>query len=279
VSRVAIATCAGTDVDPDSPVLLDALAEVGLAAELAVWDDPAVRWSSYGLVVVRSTWDYSWRRGEFLRWARSIGRLENPYEVLEYSSDKHYLGDLGRRGLRVVPSRFCHVGEEPSFPRGDFVVKPVVGAGSRDAARYHPDEVEEAFLHVAGLHGRGRDALIQPYVATVDDAGETGLVFIDGTFSHAVAKSAMLNVDELDRNQLFRLQQTAPVRAEPGAVDYAEAVLAATGFTGLLYARVDLVWLEGQWAVMELELVEPSLYLFNHPGAASRLAAAILARC
>jgi glutathione synthase/RimK-type ligase-like ATP-grasp enzyme len=278
VSKVAIATCAGEDVDPDSRPLLDALAALDVEGELARWDDPQVDWEHYDLVVIRSTWDYAPRRTEYLSWAKGRTRLANPYAAIEFSSDKHYLGVLAARGHRVVPSFFCDVGVAPQFPNGDFVVKPSVGAGSMDADRYRRHEVERATLHVAALHERGRDALIQPYVASVDSEGERALVFIDGAFSHAIAKAAMLNVAEIDRHALYRHEQLSLVEAEPDAVAFAGAVLEDVGFSGLLYARVDLVRVADGWAIMELELVEPSLFLTYHRDASAALAAAIARR-
>lgn len=278
MSRVAVATCRGNDLDPDSPVLMAALKAGGVDAALAIWDDPSVTWEDYELVVIRSTWDYVDRRDEFLRWARSIGHLLNPYGVIEYSTDKHYLRDLEAHGLRVVPSRFCDVGEEPTFFDADFVVKPCVGAGSMDASRYTKDDVESARTHVAALHAKGRDVLIQPYVDSVDSEGERALVFIDGAFSHAMTKAAMLNVSELDRDGLFRLAQMARGPAETDAVIYAEEVLSAKGFSHLLYGRVDLVRMNEGWAIMELELVEPSLFLTYDDQAATKLTSAIAKR-
>ncbi|HVA70634.1 MAG TPA: hypothetical protein VNF08_04850 [Acidimicrobiales bacterium] len=278
MSRVAIATCLGTDVDRDSPVLLGALANIGVKGELAVWDDPSVAWDRFEIVVIRSTWDYAARRNEFLAWARSVKHLFNPYGVVEYSSDKHYLVDLEAHGLKIIPSHFCDVGKKPRFFHGDFVVKPCVGAGSMDAVRFKESEHDLALAHVASLHASGRDALIQPYVASVDTAGERALIFIDGALSHAMTKGAMLNVTQLDRNQLFRLDQMSRADAEPDAVAFAQSVLSAKAFSHLLYARVDLVRLDDRWAVMELELVEPSLFLTYDEGAAVRLAGAIARR-
>ena len=274
--HVAIATCRGVDVDPDSPLLLDAFARRGVEAQLAVWDAD-VDWGHYDLVVIRSTWDYTARRAQFLTWARSLARVLNPYEVLEYSSDKHYLADVGRHH-RVVTSTFCDVGDEPRFPEGDFVVKPCVGAGSLDVDRYRSHDHERAVAHVARLHAHGRDALIQPYVTSVDVVGERALVFIDGAFSHAMTKGAMLNVAQLDRNALFRREQMSRATPEPDAVDFAESLLTEAGFADLLYARVDLVNTEHGWALMELELVEPSLFLSFDGTAADRLVDAVIRR-
>ncbi len=277
MSRVAVATCAGESVDLDSPILLDALARAGISGELCVWDDGRVRWDDYDLVVLRSTWDYAGQRARFLAWAKSLARLLNPYDVVEYSSDKHYLADLFARGVAVVDSTFCDVGAMPVFPDGDFVVKPCVGAGSMDAERYSSERRAEALAHVARLHEAGRDVLIQPYVDSVDVQGERALIFIDGAFSHAMTKAAMLNVIALDRNALFRREQMSRARAEPEALIVAERALAGR-FADLLYARVDLVATSTGWAVMELELVEPSLFLSFDDRAADRLAHGIARR-
>jgi glutathione synthase/RimK-type ligase-like ATP-grasp enzyme len=266
------------DVDPDSPTLLRALADVGLKAELAVWDDPSVDWSHFDAVVIRSTWDYWSRRAEFLAWAKSIKHLFNPYSVIEYSTDKHYLSDLEKHGLKIIPSHFCDRGKKPRFFDHDFVVKPCVGAGSRDADRYRADEHDRARRHVEALHAKGLDALLQPYVDSVDSDGERALIFIDGAFSHAMTKLAMLNVTQLDRNNLYREEQIFADDAEPDAVALAEHILEVKGFSHLLYARVDLVRMGSEWAIMELELVEPSLYLRDDDDAASKLATAVAKR-
>ena len=278
MTRVAVVTCQGVDVDPDSPQLLGALDDVGVSAELAVWDDPDVAWNDYDLVVVRSTWDYAARRREFLDWARGVARLVNPYRVLEYSSDKHYLGDLARRGHAVVASTFVDVGEVPVFPDVDFVVKPTVGAGSIDAERYRPDQVDAARDHVARLHALGRDVMVQPYVDSVDVSGERALVFIDAEFSHAMTKGAMLNVAQGERDMLFRREQMSRATPEDDAVAFATTVLKEFDADELLYARVDLVRDHDAWAIMELELVEPSLFLGYDAHAAKRLARAIARR-
>jgi glutathione synthase/RimK-type ligase-like ATP-grasp enzyme len=280
VSRIAIVTSKGAD-DPDNPRLFAALSELDLSADLVVWDDHAVRWDDYDLVVIRSTWDYPSRRAEFLEWASARARLENPLPIIDYSSDKHYLADLEAHGLGIIPSRFCAIGESPDFDFGDlvdFVVKPCVGAGSLNVVRYRADEVGAATRHVEALHGEGRDVLIQPYIHSVDTIGERGLIFIDGEFSHAMAKGAMLNVAQNDRDFLYRREQMSAALAEADAIVYATEVLDTMGLSNLLYARVDLVATIRGWLVMELELVEPSLYLTYDDSAASALASGIAKR-
>lgn len=278
MSLVAIVTCAGENVDPDSPAMLAALAAHGVEGELCVWDDPSVRWARFDLVVVRSTWDYPPRREEFLAWARGVPNLENSYEVIAYSSDKHYLADVEAHGIAIIPTNFCAVGERPTLFDGALVVKPCVGAGSMGAERFGGEERARALAHVATLHAQGRDVMIQPYVASVDTIGERGLVFIDGVFSHAMTKGAMLNVGEVDRHALYRRQQMTRAEPDDDAVRRAETILRVMGFADLLYARVDLVLAGDEWQLMELELVEPTLYLGFDEHAGDKLARAVLAR-
>jgi glutathione synthase/RimK-type ligase-like ATP-grasp enzyme len=280
VRRIAIATSTSDVVnrDPDAELLLDALTAVGVEGSMCVWDDPTIDWAQYELTVIRSTWDYTRDIERYLSWARGIERLLNPFPIIEYSNDKHYLADLAARSHRIVPSTFCDVGEVPVFPIGRFVVKPTVGAGSIDAEKYASDDHERASAHVRRLHASGRDAMIQPYVSSVDRDGERALVFIDGRFSHAMTKGAMLNTAADDRDVLFRRRQMSVASAETDAVAFAEAVLDEERFLGILYARVDLVRMSAGWAIMELELVEPSLFLAYHEAAPRRLAHAIRER-
>ncbi len=273
MSVVAVATSSSVH-DPDAPTLLEALGRRGIEAQLVAWDAPG-SFDRYDLVVIRSTWDYVARREDFLAWARSIEHLANPYWAVEYSSDKHYLADLAARGHRVVETVFCDVGDEPRFGEGDVVVKPAVGAGSGDAARYRAHEHDAARRHVEALHREGRDALIQPYVSSVDTRGERAVIVIDGQVTHAMTKAAMLNVEESVRTPQFRREQMSRADLEPEVRDYVEDLLGDERFSDLLYARVDLVATDAGWALMELELVEPNLFLTYDETAADRLASAI----
>jgi glutathione synthase/RimK-type ligase-like ATP-grasp enzyme len=264
-------------VDVDSPLLIAELARLGVAATLEVWDDDLVDWESYDLVVVRSTWGYASTYREFLAWAHARSRLVNSYDVLEYSSDKHYLGDLAAQGFSVIATSYCEVGEEPVFPAGDFVVKPVVGAGSIDAERFAASDDAGAREHVARLHASGRCAVIQPYVSSIDHYGERALIFFDGEFSHAMTKRAHLNVAPEERDGDFRTRQMSRAEAEPEALQLARELLTGR-FADLAYGRVDLVNTPDGWQLMELELVEPALYLSFDDDAAARGAQAIARR-
>lgn len=278
MSRVAVAACAGRNIDPDAPLLLAALAKRGIDAKEVAWDEPSFDWNSYDLVVIRSTWDYAARRAEFLDWAHRIEKLVNPYRVIEYSSDKHYLDDVATRGHLIVPTRFFEVGATPEFPDLDFVVKPSVGAGSIQADRYRSDEHDRARAHADHLHALGRSVMVQPYIHTVDTLGERALVYIDGSFSHAMTKGAMLNVAADNRDFLFRREQMSRATPEVEAINFADGLLDDLGYRDLLYARVDLVATIDGWSLMELEMVEPSLFLSFDNDAADRLAAGIARR-
>ena len=148
-----------------------ALARLGVSSEVVVWDDPAVVWSRFAQVVVRSAWDYPARRGSFLAWAgrvAGVASLHNPLAVLRWTTDKRYLADLAAAKVAIVPTRWCLPGKAPEFPAGGFVVKPSVGAGSVGAARFTADEHAAAAAHVARLHAAAQVAVIQPYLAGVE---------------------------------------------------------------------------------------------------------------
>ena len=269
----------GSTSTPTVPIFFPSSPLKASTAELAVWDDDSVDWTRFDLVVIRSTWDYRESTSEFLSWAR-VDRAPRSIPTRRSSSLRTSTTWPTSSGVAsaTVPSHFADVGTAPHFFEHGFVVKPCVSVGSLGAVRYRPGEEDPARAHVAALHSEGRDALIQPYVESVDTVGERGLIFIDGGYSHAITKGAMLDVTELDRTRLYRRQKVTTAEAEVDALERAQWALEASGFTDLLYARVDLVLFEGVWSVMELELVEPSLFLSFDDHAAAKLARAIARR-
>ena len=286
-SRVALVTSdLFPDLYEDDHPLRDALVERGVAVDAVRWDDPAVDWAGYDLVVLRSTWDYSPRRDAFVAWARSVPRLANPADIVEWNTDKHYLNELAAAHLPITPTAFVEPGEPwTPPPSGEWVVKPTISAASRDTGRYSlPADLELARAHVTRLTAAGRTAMIQPYLAAVDTAGETSVLFLPDaagelTYSHAIRKDALLTgtgerTGEYDENITAR----TPTEAER---ELARRVLAVIpgGAKRLLYARVDLVpGAGGAPLLLELELTEPGLFFRYANGAAERLADAILTR-
>jgi glutathione synthase/RimK-type ligase-like ATP-grasp enzyme len=280
---ILLATCAQLpNGDEDAALLLAALDDAGVPARWAVWDDPAVDWSE-GLTVLRSTWDYTHDRARFLAWVRSLPRVANEAELVEWSTDKTYLADLAAGGVPTVPTEVVRPGAPvPAFD-AEVIVKPSVGAGSRGVGRFTPDRFGEAQEHARRLHAAGRTALVQPYLDGVDATGEAALVYLDGAFSHAITKGAMISAataHPVEGGALFIEENITPRTASPAeraAGDAAVAYVRERFGGDPLYVRVDLLPGPDGPALVELELVEPSLFLqYDQDGrAAARFAQAI----
>lgn len=273
-------------LDEDIPLLRDALQTLGIASEPVFWDDGAVAWSHFDLVVVRSPWDYFRRRDAFLAWAdrvASLAPLANPADVLCWNTDKRYLTDLAAAGVPIAPTTFVAPGatmEDLDLPADDVVVKPAVSAGANDTERHRGRDA--VLAHVSRLVGAGRTAMVQPYLHAVDDAGETALLFFGGTYSHAIRKGPILRDGPAEMVEgLFAAEDISPREPRPAERELAERALDAVpgGRDRLLYARVDLVPDDrGAPCALEVELTEPSVFLSQAPDAADRFAAAIAAR-
>lgn len=287
---LALATAiVSTGRDADLEPLLAACAAAGLTVEVRAWDDPTVAWSRFDAVLLRSPWDYTERLPEFLRWCERVSaqtRLLNPLPVVRWNTDKHYLVDLAAHGVPVVPSTFVEPGMEPlptlrgflaAHPQADeFVVKPAVGAGSRDTQRHARGQDFAAANHIARLLDGGRSALLQPYLASVDHDGETALIHFGGVFSHAIRKGALLQADGAATSHLASPDVITPRVPDADERALAAAVIAATGDlldlpAALPYARVDLIRdADGHPRLLELELCEPALFFARAPGSVER---------
>ena len=291
-AAVALVTSrAARGLDEDLPLLLRVFAAAGASAEIVDWDDHEVDWARFDLALLRSAWDYTERLPQFLGWVeRTAARtlLINPVPVVRWNSDKHYLLELERAQLPVVPTRIAEAGSSArpvleeflaQHAGAELVVKPAVGAGSRDARRHSRSDIDGILTHMQPLLAAGRSVMLQPYLASVDRNGETGLMFIDGRFSHAIRKGPLLPAGAPATAALFAAEDIRP--RVPGADELAvaERVMAQLHFETLLYGRVDLIRDEaGRPCILELELTEPSLYLPHEPGSAERFAEAALAR-
>jgi glutathione synthase/RimK-type ligase-like ATP-grasp enzyme len=272
------------ELDQDDAPLATALRDRGCTVALAPWDDADVDWSDARAVVIRSTWDYTGRRDEFVAWAEHVAAvtaLYNGPEIVRWNTHKGYLIELEERGAPVVPTAWLGQGDRIDLgdllnSRGweEAVVKPTVDAGSRGLFRVGPTTVELAQHHLDALLARG-DAMVQPFLAAIEREGELSVVFLDGAFSHAVRKQPAVGE--------FRIQveyggSYRPEQPPAETIDLAAWILDATGHD-YLYARVDLVADEdGTPQLAELEVTEPSLYLTQVPEAAGRLADAIVRR-
>lgn len=267
-------------LDQDDHPLADALERAGIDAEIVAWDDDR-DWSAHPMVVIRSTWDYTSRLDEFLAWTRAVDEvttLWNPAEVVRWNTHKGYLIELEERGAPVVPTAWLGQGDridlrELLSSRGwnDVIAKPAVGAGSRGLVRIEPHTLDLGQHHLDALLARG-DVMVQPFLPAISTHGETSLVFIGGSLSHAIRKVPPAGEIRIQVEHGGRYERIEP---EPATADLAAWVLEATGHE-FLYARVDLIPdVDGNPQLAELEVVEPSLYLTWVPEAADRMAAAI----
>lgn len=304
--KIALATCAALpDLDPDDTPLVEALRAHGASVDVCVWDDPAVLWGSYSLVVVRSTWDYAAHRSEFVAWAKRVSRMTrlcNPYPVVRWNSDKHYLAELDAAGVRVVPTQWLEPERHLSgralhtrFPAdGDFVIKPAISAGSVDTGRYTAIDATSrglAIMHAKRLLSDERTVMVQRYLPSVDTQGEHAHIFISGTYSHSVVKAALLDGPDVGVDGIYRPETISPFEPDQAEIDAARHVVTTAGrllaeadggvpvqSEPFLYARVDLVQDDDGPLLLELEMIEPSLFFGHAPGSLEVFVDAVIAR-
>ena len=216
---------AARDLDEDLPPLIAALRALDATVDVVDWDDASVDWASFEVALLRSTWDYATRLQEFLAWSERVAqltRLLNPLPVIRWNTDKHYLADLIRAGVPTVPSEFVEPGQgaaqalqdfQARHAAGELVVKPAIGAGSRDAQRHRGTANAAIEAHLRRLIGAGRSAVVQPYLERVDAHGETALIYFAGRFSHAIRKGALLRTGEGPNGPVVRRGDDYPARA------------------------------------------------------------------
>jgi hypothetical protein len=279
-ARLALLTCeALPEPDPDEAITLQALAYAGYDVTMLAWDAPSANPGAFDACILRSTWNYIWHVPAFLAWlerAARASRLWNGLDAVRWNLHKRYLSQLEQGGLAVTPTCWYRQGEPAALEevqrRGwhDIVIKPAVSAASFATRRFRPHEHAEALAFLASLLAE-RDVMIQPYVATVEVGGERSLVWIDGALSHAVVKQPRFSADQETVSEAL-----TPTPAERDFAERALALVPGPVREQLLYARVD-VFADGEGGLLlsELELIEPSLFLEQHPPALAALVAAI----
>ena len=287
---IALVTAAvSRDLDEDLQILGAALERAGTQFHFVNWHDD-VDWSQYNAIFLRSPWDYHLRRDEFLAWMRSTSRvtqIHNPYDIVEWNSDKRYLGELTSDGVPVVPTRFVDVADREvvlgvlrELGANDVVVKPTVSAGSHDTLRYRDavGSIDDVVAHVARIVASGCIAMLQPYQGGIDNAGETGMVWLNGAFSHAFRKGPILRDEPDMANGLYAAEDIASREPSSAEIALGERIMRflVEKFGGYpFYARVDVIPdATGEPQLMELELVEPSFFLAYATGSADRVASA-----
>jgi hypothetical protein len=198
--------------DRDTPMVAQALKELGVHAETVAWDDSHIVWDRHDVIVLQSPWSMWEQLGAFDTWLQARvsegATLLNPAGVLTAGFDKRYLGRLAAAGLPVVPTRFIEhtsrwrpnelrddlmsVSPALSEQRRTIVVKPVSSGGSLGIGEFAIHEVDAASQHVLRMHRAGMSAIVQPYVAAIDAHRELGVITLGGQISHAITKRAIL---------------------------------------------------------------------------------------
>lgn len=263
----------------DDGLAVEPLARLGHTVETLSWRQTSRPWSEFDAVIIRTPWDYHDSPDQFLDVLRAISaktRLENPLSIVEWNLDKNYLSDIAARGVRIVPTIWSREYSAENFKDwttelacGEIVIKPTVSATARNTfrlAEYDPS-IESVFAE--------REFMVQPFVESIVDEGEYSFFYFAGEYSHAIQK--------VPKAGDFRVQE------EHGG--FIESVSASSGVSSsiraaaddvihklnkpLLYARVDLVSYDGDHSLMELELIEPSLYLRTSTAAPENFARAI----
>lgn len=272
-----IATCRPLpEVDADEALLLAALRRRGIRGRMAGWNDPAENWDTPVPTLLRSTWDYIHDLEAFRTWLARVDKaapLWNPRRVIETNLHKSYLLALERRGVSIVPTELVARGSSATLSEisrrrywNNVVVKPAVGAASFETRRFGPRELTLGENFLRG-HLPQRDMLVQPYLDAVDTHGERALVWIDGEFTHAVRKTPRFSGGEES------VSESLSISADERALG---SLALAPLVADLLYARVDVAHAaDGRLCVMELELIEPSLFLRQDSRALERFADAI----
>ncbi len=252
-------------------LLIPHFSELGWTVSTVSWHDKTANWDAFDYVIVRSTWDYQQNPRAFLDCLSSIENstavLLNPLSLMQWNIKKHYLRDLARAGVPIVPTKWHDAGDntviknvEDAFHRFDVnavVLKPVLSANADDTYKLLQDDYVPLAAELNATF-EFKDYMIQPFLDSVVSEGEFSLFYFGDQFSHAIKK--------VPKDGDFRVQEEHGGSLYSSAVNELQREVAAAALAAMpqnaLYARVDLIRHKGRWAVMELELIEPSLY-FN----------------
>lgn len=277
-------------LDTDLPLIIRALGDRGIIAEIVDWDNAAADWEQYEAAIVRSPWDYHRRYDEFLAWLDVVSTattLLNSADIIRWNTNKEYIAEFMEAKIDVIPTTFVHGAEDlvlitnEGMLDRDIVVKPTVSAGSNNTERHEESPVKAA-AHLGALIDAGMVAMVQPYQRFIDERGETGMLYFNGRYSHSFRKGAILATGENIKNGLFVEEDISPRNASSQERALGETVMryVKDKFGEYpLYARVDVVrGSAGVPVLMELELTEPSLFLHVAHESPSHFASAVVAR-
>lgn len=249
------------------------LAQKGLQVSYQIWTDLQVNWPQYDAVILKSPWDYFDKIKEFESWLDLLEtgkvRVLNPVNIIRWNSNKSYLLDIEKAGLAIVPTQIVpqhtHFKAAPFFTAwqtNNIIVKPVVSGGAKNTFSITSANASEFENRVNELLEQ-EAFLVQPFMPEVQSQGEWSLIFLNGNFSHCVLK--------VPKSGDFRVQHyfggiIIPTSPPAHVLTYAQKLVQQFA-AGCLYARVDGLESNGEFRLMELELIEPFLFLSTNQNA------------
>lgn len=245
--------------------LINFLIQKGLDVAPTIWNDKSVDWSSLAVAIIKSPWDYHNHLNEFLNWLdhlKSLGvKVLNPTEIIKWNSDKHYLGDLVKKGLPVIPAEYLKKGSSFDnrffnyFNADKLVVKPCVSAGAQNTVTVDRNNCNERSKEIDRLL-KEQDYMVQPFVEEIKN-GEWSFLFFNGKYSHCSLKTPKQGDFRVQHYHGGSISYPTP---DPKHIEQAGIYLESLP-EPTLYARVDGVLINDSFSLMELELIEPYLFL------------------
>lgn len=285
--KIAVLTCEKFKRVPthvDNHELIPAFAKYDLIYEEVVWDDPTVDWSQYDAILIRATWDYIDKYPQFIETMEHISNLGipffNTFETIKWNSTKQYLPELSQKGITIFPTLIVSRNDFPQiqdmiqqqFGAQELVIKPAISGGAHRTFKTQLDAIQALYEQ---NYASEEDVLIQPFIAEVANEGEWSLMFFNGAFSHAVLSTPKSGDFRVQRMHGGTVQLVSPA---PEMILEGQKVLKAIPTEVPLYARVDFIRKDRKYYLMEIELIEPALFMKFDPLAADRFACAIQQR-
>lgn len=261
-------------------LLFEPMRNLGWAAEEISWKNKKIIWSNYDAVIVRSTWDYQDSPKDFINVLEKINKsthLENDFDLMKWNMNKRYLFDLEQNGVKIVDTIWEKSFDPKTaaeyfirFNTDEIIIKPNISANADNTFRLTRERLVSNLSKLEQVFSK-REFMVQPFLKSIIEEGEYSLFFFDGKISHAVLKKPKENDFRVQEEHGGDIQ---PINAPQNIISVAESIIRKLS-TIPLYGRVDLVRTpRNDFALMELELIEPSLYLNKDNQAPQRFALA-----
>jgi glutathione synthase/RimK-type ligase-like ATP-grasp enzyme len=289
IQQIAIITCQSlgnytTNADSEDDRLFQFLEEKGMPVSWQVWDDANVDWSRFDAVIIKSPWDYFDKIEAFYNWLDVLEKNEvkvlNPVKTLRWNADKLYFKDMESEGIKIVPTVWLEQGSKfnaqaafSELGAEKIIVKPRVSGGAKNTFALTITEAENKTEEINKLLQQ-EPFLAQPFIEEIKTEGEWSFLFFNGNYSHTVLKTA--------KPGDFRVQHffggTIHTPTPPSKLLATAQHIVDKFAKDCLYARVDGVALNNDLVLMELELIEPFLFLSTSEGSLERYYQALMAQ-